>query len=133
MGINFATQGSLNEIATLITFAYSRSGPLAANVIGIHRLYNDTGRVLEIVAVRGSVGTPPAGAVSIKLDANINGTTIFTNQANRPEIFAGENTDVSVLMDIDELQPGEYMTVDIDSVGEVTPGSDLVVEVTCRG
>ena len=35
--------------------------------------------------------TPPAGAALV-VDVNKNGTTIYTNQANRPSIAAGANS-----------------------------------------
>lgn len=42
----------------------------------------------EIVRVDATVGTAPTGAAAI-FDVNKNGTTIFTNQANRPTIAIG--------------------------------------------
>ena len=39
--------------------------------------------------VRASVGTAPTGA-DIVIDVNKNGTTVFTTQANRPKIYAGQ-------------------------------------------
>lgn len=77
--------------------------------------------------VRISVGSAPTGA-SIKVDVNLNGVTVFTTQANRPEIAIGGFTDTSI-PDVTALVAGDYLTVDIDQVGSTYPGADLVVQV----
>lgn len=80
-----------------------------------------------ISQVHISVGTAPAGQ-SIKVDVNKNGVTIFTTQANRPEIAIAGFADSSV-PDVTALAPGDYLTVDIDQAGTTILGADLVVQV----
>lgn len=96
---------------------------------GTHRLYNDTASAWRIISVRSSVGTAPSGS-AVVVDINIDGTTIFTTQANRPSITSGSNASSKVTnMNITTVNPGSYLTVDIDAVGSTTPGSDLTVQV----
>lgn len=78
--------------------------------------------------VRASVGTAPTGA-DITIDVNKNGTTVFTTQANRPKIFAGQTLVSTSTPNVTEFVEGDYITVDIDSVGSLNPGSDLTVQI----
>jgi hypothetical protein len=63
------------------------------------------------------------------VDANINGTTVFTTQANRPQIAAGATSGNSTTLDVTSWTVGQYLSVDIDGIGSGTPGSNLVVEI----
>lgn len=105
--------------------SFSATGPLTIGV-GTFRFYNDSGRSLTFVSIRASVGTAPTGAAII-LDININGTTIFTTQANRPTIAAASNTVKTANPDVTSIADGSYITVDIDQVGSTVAGSDLTV------
>lgn len=78
--------------------------------------------------VRASVGTAPTGA-DITIDVNKNGTTVFTTQVNRPKIFAGQTLVSTSTPNITEFTTGDYITVDIDTVGSFNPGSDLTVQI----
>jgi len=86
------------------------------------------GGALAITEVYVYVKTAPVGA-SLIIDVNKNGTTIFTTQANRPQVASGENSDTSGTPDITALAKNDKLTIDIDQVGSTTPGSDLVVLV----
>lgn len=97
---------------------------------GKHRIYNDTGVPLTIRAVRASVGTAPTGA-PIRVDVNIDGTTIFTTSSNRPNIAVSEFTSKVTNMDVTTLADGAYLTVDVDQVGSTVAGADLTVQVLC--
>lgn len=101
-----------------------------AVAVGTATFYNDSGRTLTILAVRTSVGTAPTGA-SLIVDINVNGTTIFTTQSNRPTITAGTKTSGKVTnMDVTTIADGQAFTVDVDQVGSSVPGSDLTVGIT---
>lgn len=107
---------------------FSSMGSLAV-AVGAHRLYNDSGVAWTIASVRASVGTAPTGAAII-VDIKIDGTTIFTTQANRPTIAGGANTSGKVTnMNITTVNDGSYLTVDISQVGSTTSGSNLTVQV----
>lgn len=107
---------------------YSYTGVLNVNV-GTFRLYNDMGSSWTITSIRASVGTAPAGS-SVVVDVNKNGSSVFTNQANRPTIAPGTNTSGKVTnMDVTTVADGEYLTVDLDQVGSTTAGADLTVQL----
>ena len=78
--------------------------------------------------VRASVGTAPTGA-DITIDVNKNGTTVFTTQSNRPKIYAGQTVVSTSTPNITTFSAGDYITVDIDTVGSLNPGSDLTVQI----
>ena len=110
------------------TQTFSSTGTLVAET-GVHRLYNNRTTAWTINGVRASVGTAPTGAAII-IDIKVNGTTIFTNQANRPTIAAAANASSYVTnMDVTSVPAGSYITVDVAQVGSTIPGSDLTVQV----
>lgn len=124
-----SSSGAERLVEPGILFAFSKAGSLATGV-GTHRLYNDTGSTLTIKAVRASVGTAPTGA-AIRVDVNINGSTIFSTQANRPNIAASTNTSKVTNMNTTTIADGSYFTVDVDAVGSTVAGADLTVQVLC--
>jgi hypothetical protein len=109
----------------------SYAGVLVAGS-GTFRLYNDSGHTRRIQKVRASVGVAPVGQAAI-IDVNVDGTTIFTNQANRPTIAADAYTGVSPAPDVVAWPDGSYITFDIDQVGTTAAGGDLTVSVVVRG
>lgn len=116
-------QGARGPVGT--TPVFQRAGQLVT-LTGTSRFYVED--VASISSVRASVGTAPTGAAVI-VDVNKNGTTIFTNQANRPTIAAGGHT-ATATPAVTALAAGDYLTVDIDGVGSTNPGADLTVSVT---
>lgn len=107
---------------------FTKAGALALGA-GSFSWFNDTGVPATIRSVRATVGTSPAGAAII-VDVNVNGTTIFSTQANRPTIAAAAKTSGKVTGFSTVVIPdGASVTVDVDQVGAVTPGSDLAVQV----
>jgi hypothetical protein len=115
--------------STSRVYTFSKTNSTLATEAGLHRFYNDTGKTWTIQYVRATVGIAPTGA-SLIVDVNRDGTTIFTNQANRPTIAAssnssGKNTD----MDITTVADGSYLTVDIDQIGSTIAGGALTVQV----
>lgn len=120
-------------------YTYSSSSPVNSQAVfsvegvvsagtGTLRLYNSLGRTVTISKVFMAVGTAPVGS-SIICDLNVNGTTVFTNQSNRPTITAGNNTGYTTSIDSASWIDGAYLTLDRDAVGSGTPGSDLSVNV----
>lgn len=74
------------------------------------------------------VKTAPTGS-SIIVDVNVGGTTVFTDQDNRPVIAVGETTGVSYTIDAPSLSKDGIITVDVDQIGSSTAGADLTVQV----
>lgn len=116
-------QGPLDPVVA----TFSKSGTLTTGV-GTFRWYNDSGRTLIVKSVRAAVGTAPTGATLI-LDIDLNGTTIYTTQANRPTIAISGNTIKSTNPDVTTIPDGGYITVDIDQIGSTVAGSDLTVTI----
>lgn len=137
--LNGAIAGGVNKPNALTQFGppnrrtagpWTMAGSLTGKVgPGTFRWYNDTGSYAHIRSVRATVGTAPTGAAII-VDVNLNGSTIFTTQANRPTIAIGATaTNKIVNMNVAEIAPGGYLTVDIDQVGSTVAGADLMVQV----
>ncbi len=107
---------------------FHRTGTITV-AAGTFSWYNDLGVPVTIRSVRATVGTAPTGA-SLIVDVNVNGTTIYGTQGNRPTIAAssttsGKNTGMSVVAVAD----GARITVDVDQVGSTVAGAELVVQV----
>jgi hypothetical protein len=82
-----------------------------------------------VLGVTAAVNTAPVGS-AIVVDVNRNGTSLFTVQANRPQIAAGANATVgSAAPAVVSLATGDYLTVDVDQVGSGVAGADLTVLV----
>ena len=109
------------------TFQFFLSGTLAAGA-SPQRIPNVTGGSLSILSVRLDVATPPTGQALV-VDVNKNGVTIFTTQANRPQVAAGASSGSSSNIDVTAWADGEYLHFDIDQVGSGTAGADLTVTV----
>lgn len=118
---------AIPKTSPTIVADFSKSGTLATGT-GTFRWYNDSGSTLTIGSVRASVGTAPTGA-SLIVDVNVNGTTIYSTQANRPSIAASGNTATGGSKSTTTIANASYLTVDIDQVGSTVAGSDLVVSV----
>jgi hypothetical protein len=105
---------------------FSRSGTLT--------VITGAGRFLfpfdaTITGVTAAVNTAPTGA-SLIFDVNKNGTTIFTTQAGRPAILAGEFQPLATVVPaVTSVVAGDYLSVDIDQVGSVEAGADATVLV----
>lgn len=92
------------------------------------RLYNLTGRALTISRVHIAVDTVPTGAAII-VDVNENGTTIFTVQANRPQIAISANTGETTTIDDPSWASGNYLQIDVDQIGSGDPGENLTIMI----
>lgn len=100
-----------------------------ADAAGKSRLYVEG--ACEVVSIRASVNTAPAGGTEI-VDVNKNGTTLFTTQTNRPTIAAAGFTATGT-PDVTTLVAGDYLTVDVDADGTATTrAADLTVTVRLR-
>lgn len=123
------TKQYVDDLSHTVTFslsAFSKQGTLAVST-GTMRLPIDG--TYTVIGARLAVGTAPAGS-SIIVDIHKNGTTIYTNQANRPTIAAGATTGgPGTAPDVTALAAGDTLTVDIDQIGSGTPGADLTVSV----
>jgi hypothetical protein len=88
-------------------------------------------QAMTITAIRADVDIAPIGS-SLILDINKNGSTIYSTQANRPEIISGDEFIVATLPDTTVLDKYDKLTLDIDQIGSVTEGINLCVAVICE-
>jgi hypothetical protein len=108
------------------------SFPLVVSVDGVLSATGSTGfkfrsygnhtidRVEASLAVASSSG-------AVRVDVNKNGTTVFTTQSNRPNLVAALDYDAADTIEVASLADGDFLTVDVDSVG--TGASDLLVTI----
>lgn len=125
------TDPSWQVIPQIIVLGSSEKGVNLAVTTGTHRFYmrGPGTRVWRIDGVWISAGVAPTGA-AILVDVNINGTTIFTTQANRPSIaISGFVSSRVTNMDVTTISEGQYFTADVDQVGSTVTGQDLLVFV----
>lgn len=99
------------------------SGPL--------KFYNRLGVDLTILEVHITVETAPTGAAIIA-DLHEDGTTVFTNQAHRPQIAISGLTGVTTDIDVATWTNGSYLSPEIDQVGSTIAGANLVMTVVCE-
>jgi hypothetical protein len=107
----------------LLTF-----GGVLSGVVGPLRLYNVFNQSVVISKIFLAVSTAPNGA-NLIVDVNHNGSTIFSTQANRPTITAGNFTGESSAINSPVWSSSGYLTADIDQVGSTVPGSNLSVHI----
>jgi hypothetical protein len=108
-------------------FLFTVEGDLTAATNPL-RIYNVTGAAMTISKVFLAADTAPTGAAAI-VDIHNGGTTIFTNQAHRPEIADGSYTGESTTIDDATWADGEYLQMIVDQIGSTVPGADLSVYV----
>lgn len=96
---------------------------------GDARYYNRENVTLTIIGAWVSAGIQPTDA-AILVDVNINGSTIYSTQANRPTVNAGTNGGgLSATPDITSFAVGDYLTVDIDQIGSTIAGGRMTVGI----
>ncbi len=88
-------------------------------------------QTMIITDIRIAVDTAPTGADLI-LDINLNGTTLYTTQNNRPTIQIDEISAIAMLPDITSLSLGDKLTLDIDQIGSTVAGENLSVIIICE-
>ena len=84
-----------------------------------------------IVAYRARLDTAPTGQDAI-LDINLNGTTIFTTQANRPTVTAAGNNASTTAPEVTAVAAGDRISLDVDQVGSGAAGADLTVAIAIK-
>lgn len=99
---------------------------------GDARFYNRLGVDLTIVGAWVSAGIQPTGA-AILVDINVNGSTIYSTQANRPTVAAASNGGgISATPNTTAFAQGDYLTIDIDQIGSTIAGGRLTVGIVVR-
>jgi len=109
------------------TQTFGQPGVLSTGLGAVPFVFPFAATINGVVA---AVGTAPTGAAVI-VDVNLNGVTIFSTQANRPTIAAGETKTTSMpAPDVTGVAQFDVLTVDIDQIGSTIAGSDLIVVIS---
>lgn len=108
------------------TLVVRKSGTLAVATGKPEFVFPYSGRILS---VRGALGTAPTGAAAT-FDVNIDGTSIFTTQANRPKAAVSSTVVAAAVPDVKKVAAGAVLTVDIDVVGSTVAGADAALVIT---
>lgn len=101
--------------AVIDCYTYTFGETIAAT--GTARMYVEY--TSTVSKIRVSAGTAVAGQ-SVIVDINKNGITLYTTQANRPAIAVGASTQVAAAPDVTAFTAGDYITVDVDQLGNVS-------------
>jgi hypothetical protein len=109
------------SIKQQVVFTYVGTAETGANPIQIPNV-TGAAKTLESVHVRAK--TAPSTQALI-VDIHKNGTTIFSTQANRPQVSVGNHTGSSSALDVTSWAEGEYLEAEIDQAD----GADIVVIV----
>lgn len=112
-------------ITPTFTFGFHVPGTLTAVSQPVRILAPYTGTITNVTA---AVNTAPTGADLI-IDVNNGGTTIFSNQANRPTVAAAGYYDTSSVPDVVAVTQNDVFTLDIDQIGSTVAGADLNVQI----
>lgn len=84
----------------------------------------------EIVEVSVSCKTAPTGAAAV-FDVNLDGTTIYTTQGNRPTVaISAKDSTQAGGPEAGVFERGDVLTVDTDVIGSTVTGADATVLVT---
>lgn len=120
------------EDASIRTIVFADDRNVLTVGAGDARWYNHEGSDLEILGSWASAGIIPTDS-DLVLDVNIDGTTIYTTQANRPTVDDGTNGgDLTPPPDVAILPEGSYLSVDVDELGATINGGRLTVGVVAR-
>lgn len=72
------------------------------------------------------VKTAPVGA-DLLIDINIDGTTIWSTQANRVKCADGATSGTQTSFNTASITDGQILTVDIDQIGSGTAGAGVTI------
>jgi len=85
----------------------------------------------KIIKAFATAKTAPVGS-SLIFDVNLNGSTIWSTQANRLTIADGATSANQSTFNTTSLTEGDLLTIDIDQIGSGTAGKDITIVVHCH-
>lgn len=122
-----ATSGGTDTDTQPFSFVIARGVDVATgvNVTGNKLIVTKNCTISEAFAY---ATTAPVGG-DITFDINVNGSTIWSTQANRLKIAAGANYGTTSTFNTTALTKGDIISIDVDTVGVATKGSDIFVKL----
>jgi hypothetical protein len=122
------TDGKLITTTLYRAFAwYSPGGLITGTNIGPRYVVPQTMTIVKCWLI---VRTAPTDA-AITIDIHKNGTTIWSTQGNRATIAYGQTTGNTTTFNTTALSAGDYLDLDIDTVGSTVAGTDLTIVLEC--
>ncbi len=100
---------------------------LAAAATSILKLKSPLAGMLTRVDVL--VDSTNAGGAAV-FDVHVNGVTVFTNQAHRPQVASGASAGNATTIDAPAIARGDTITIDADTIPTGGVGAQLVVTLT---
>lgn len=102
---------------------FGTQGPVTSKIGTVGFFPRVNGMITKVTA---AVSDQISGAT--RPDVNVNGTTIFTNQAHRPNLASvGRHFDDADVIDAPAFTATQYLTADVDVAGNGT--KDLIITV----
>jgi hypothetical protein len=120
--------GSINVRSYTMSLPFTMQGTLVVRAgTGAHPIHPGTWRLRSVML---SVIVAPDGQ-PIKVDVNKSGVSLFSDQANRPQIAVGQtNGTVGAWDDLTFVGGVDTISVDVDQVGSLgSEGTTLVVSL----
>ncbi len=106
---------------------WSYPGLAVASTTGVERKYFGERAFIQSVSVAADTAGTGTGLNTI--DVHKNGTTIFTDQNDRPTLAAAENYSGAAGPAVRGMAAGDFLTVDIDAVTASTAAEDITIVV----
>jgi hypothetical protein len=108
------------------TYQFSMRGQLEVAVGTMFIPFDSDATFVSLQAV---LSVPPSGQ-SVLIDVLINNISIWANPADRITIPIGaDESAIATVFDTDTLVPGDRLSVNVDQIGSINPGQDLVLMV----
>ncbi len=83
----------------------------------------------SFVSVQAVLSVPPSGQ-DVLIDLMVNGISVWADPGDRLTIPIGaDESAIATVFDTATLVPGDRLSVNVDQIGSVNPGQDLVVVV----
>ena len=126
MGVEKPSNNGGGGSATALGITFNLRGEALADTKVAQILMPNAATISKVITYSD---VAPTGATLI-VDVNINGTSIFTTQANRPIIAISGNTADSGAPDTTALVQDDRLSIDVDQIGStIAGGDDLMVTV----
>ena len=123
------TSGSTTVLASIVSKVMFSIDDVLSSGSNPLRIYNASGLERVITDVFVSLDTPSSGSTPVIIDIKKDGLSIFSGDENKPTLTSGSYTTISSAIASPVWSDGEYLTMNVDSIGNEYAGKNLVVQV----